>query len=31
MTILVAVSDWDPEPWLARLRALLPGREIVTP
>jgi glyoxylate/hydroxypyruvate reductase len=31
MTILVAINDWDPLPWLARMRELLPGREIVTP
>jgi len=31
MTILLAVNGWDPEPWLARLRALMPGRAIVTP
>jgi glyoxylate/hydroxypyruvate reductase A len=31
MTILLAVSGWDSEPWLARLRALMPGRAIVTP
>ncbi|WP_158815998.1 glyoxylate/hydroxypyruvate reductase A [Methylocapsa sp. S129] len=31
MTILLAVSGWDLQPWLARLHALLPGREIVTP
>ena len=30
MSILIATSGWDPEPWLARLRALLPGREIIT-
>ena len=30
MTVLLAAGDWDPQPWLARLRAQLPGREIVT-
>jgi glyoxylate/hydroxypyruvate reductase A len=30
MSVLLAINGWDPEPWLARLRALLPGREIVT-
>jgi glyoxylate/hydroxypyruvate reductase len=31
MTILLAIQDWNPEPWRERLRTLLPGREIVTP
>ena len=31
MTILLAVNGWDPQPWLARLRTLLPERQIVTP
>jgi glyoxylate/hydroxypyruvate reductase A len=31
MTILLAVTGWDPEPWLARLRQSLPERTIVTP
>ena len=29
--ILLAISGWDERPWLDRFRALLPGREIVTP
>lgn len=28
MAILVAVKGWDPAPWIQRLRARLPGREI---
>jgi glyoxylate/hydroxypyruvate reductase A len=31
VTILVAINDWDPEPWRERLRALMPNAEIVTP
>ncbi len=31
MTVLLAVTGCDPEPWLARLRALLPGRAIAKP
>jgi glyoxylate/hydroxypyruvate reductase A len=31
MTILLAISGWDPEPWRARLHALLPEHETVTP
>ncbi len=31
MSLLLAVSGWDPTSWVARLRELLPGREIVTP
>jgi glyoxylate/hydroxypyruvate reductase A len=31
MSILLAVTGWDPQPWLARLQALLPGHAIVTP
>jgi len=30
MSILLAIRDWDEERWLDRLRAALPGREIVT-
>lgn len=29
MTLLIAVSVWDPAPWAARFRAALPGREVV--
>ena len=31
MTILIAINDWDPQPWRERLRALMPDRAIVTP
>jgi glyoxylate/hydroxypyruvate reductase len=31
VTILIAINDWDPQPWRERLRALLPDRAIVTP
>jgi len=31
MSILVAVTGWDPEPWLERMRALLPTHAIATP
>jgi glyoxylate/hydroxypyruvate reductase A len=31
LSLLIAVTDWDPAPWLARLRELLPGRAFVTP
>jgi len=31
MAILLAISGWDAQPWLERFRALLPGRQIVTP
>jgi glyoxylate/hydroxypyruvate reductase len=29
--ILLTITGWDAQPWLERLRALVPGREIVTP
>jgi glyoxylate/hydroxypyruvate reductase len=31
MTILLAITGWDPQPWRERLQAMLPEREIVTP
>jgi glyoxylate/hydroxypyruvate reductase len=31
MSILLAVTGWNPQPWLARLPALLPGHIIATP
>jgi glyoxylate/hydroxypyruvate reductase A len=31
MTLMVAISAWDPEPWVANFRALLPSRTVVTP
>jgi len=31
LNILLAVTGWDPAPWLARLRDLLPGHAIETP
>ena len=31
MSLLLAVTGWDPDPWLARLRALLPDHPIATP
>jgi glyoxylate/hydroxypyruvate reductase A len=31
VSLLLAVTGWDTAPWLARLRALLPGRELITP
>lgn len=31
MAILVAITGWDAQPWLERLRAALPDRTIVTP
>lgn len=30
MTLLVAITGWDPGPWLARFRALLPERPVVS-
>lgn len=30
MTLLVAVTGWDPGPWLERLTKLLPGRPLAT-
>ena len=30
MSLLVATTGWPPEPWIARLSALLPGRRIDT-
>ena len=30
MSILLAVSGWDPAPWRRRLAALLPSHEIAT-
>ncbi|WP_375459373.1 2-hydroxyacid dehydrogenase [uncultured Enterovirga sp.] len=29
MTLLVAITGWDPDPWLDRFRALLPDRPVV--
>jgi glyoxylate/hydroxypyruvate reductase A len=29
MTILIAISGWDPKPWRARMEALLPSHETV--
>ncbi len=31
MSILLAVTGWDPQPWMARMRALLPDHSIATP
>jgi glyoxylate/hydroxypyruvate reductase A len=31
VTVLLAISGWDPQPWLERLHSLLPGHDIVTP
>ncbi len=31
MSVLLAVTGWDPAPWLARLGPLLPGWSIATP
>jgi len=31
LSLLLAVTGWDPDPWLARLRALLPDHPIATP
>jgi glyoxylate/hydroxypyruvate reductase len=30
MSVLIAISGWDPKPWRLRLEALLPSHEIVT-
>ncbi len=30
MSLLVAITGWDPAPWVERFRRLLPDREIVT-
>ena len=30
MSLLLALTGWRPEPWIARLSALLPGRRIDT-
>ena len=29
MSVLIAISGWDPKPWRARMEALLPNRKIV--
>jgi glyoxylate/hydroxypyruvate reductase len=29
MSVLIAISGWDPEPWRGRMEALLPSHEIV--
>ncbi|MGB7977114.1 MAG: glyoxylate/hydroxypyruvate reductase A [Roseiarcus sp.] len=29
MSVLIAISGWDPQPWRARVKALLPSHEIV--
>lgn len=29
MTLLVAITGWEPDPWLARFRNLLPDRKVV--
>ena len=29
MTLLVAITGWEPEPWIARFRRLLPDRRVV--
>ena len=29
MSVLIAISGWDPKPWRARMEALLPSHEIV--
>jgi glyoxylate/hydroxypyruvate reductase len=31
LSVLLAVTDWDATPWLARFSELLPGRVLVTP
>ena len=31
MSLLLAMTEWRPEPWIARLSALLPGQRIDTP
>lgn len=31
MSILLAVTGWDPKPWIERMRALLPDHAIATP
>ncbi len=31
MSLLVAITGWDPSPWIARLGERLPGRPIATP
>jgi glyoxylate/hydroxypyruvate reductase A len=31
VSLLLAISGWDPEPWRKRFAALLPGRTLVTP
>ena len=31
LSLVVAVTGWDPSPWIAQLAALLPGRPILTP
>ncbi len=31
MSLLVAVTGWDPSTWIAQLAKLLPGREMLTP
>jgi glyoxylate/hydroxypyruvate reductase len=30
LSVLIAISGWDPEPWRARMEALLPSHKIVT-
>jgi glyoxylate/hydroxypyruvate reductase A len=29
MTLLVAITQWDPQPWIERFRRLMPEREVV--
>ena len=29
MSVLIAISGWDPTPWRARMESLLPSHEIV--
>jgi glyoxylate/hydroxypyruvate reductase len=31
VSVLIAISGWDPKPWRARMEALLPSHEIVAP
>jgi glyoxylate/hydroxypyruvate reductase len=31
VTILLAITDWDPAPWVERARGAFPGRPITTP
>jgi glyoxylate/hydroxypyruvate reductase A len=31
LSVLLAVTEWDPAPWLARFAALAPDRTVVTP